>query len=403
MTTGTHDSAARESGTVASGGVPGARHDPMERALAPDVARGLALLGIAMVNVVTLFLYGREKGPRDRLVEGTPVDHALDFVVVALVDNRAWPMFAVMFGFGIAAIAARLTAAGMGERTARAVLVRRNLWLAAFGLVQVVLVFFAVYGLTGLVVLLLLHRRPRVLLAWGVVSVALWGVHSALTGVGSEDLATSSSWAAGIGERLVVFGLWTVSNVVLLTHLAPMLVGVALHRAGVLQRPCEHRALLRRMSGWGAVIGVAGGVPLAVAAAGWWDPSTPVEMTITGLHAVTGIALGLASISLLALWADGRRDPQAPARGAAGVLAAAGQRPLTCYLTQSVLIGLLASPWGGGLGAVMSSSQAYAFAVAVWLVSVSVGWGLAVAGVRGPFEVLLRRLSYGRRTPAAAG
>jgi uncharacterized membrane protein YeiB len=111
----------------------------------------------------------------------------------------------------------------------------------------------------------------------------------------------------------------------------------------------------------------------------------------------------VAYVSLVALWAGGRRERQAPARGVAAVVAAAGRRPLTCYLTQSVLIGLLASPWGGALGAVMSSTQAYAFAVAVWLVSLSVGWGLAVAGARGPFEVLLRRLSYGPRAPATVG
>lgn len=398
MATRTHEEEAGEPAHDTAGG---GQRTPTTRALAPDIARGLALLGIALVNVVTLFLYGRETGPRSRLADGTPLDHALDFVVVTLVDNRAWPMFAVLFGFGMAAIAARLTASGAGRRAVRGVLIRRNLWLAVFGAVQVALVFFAdilaVYGLTGLVVLLLMNRRPGVLLGWGIASALLLGVAFGLTATGSEEFTMSSSWVTGIGERLTVFVIWTVGNVVLLTHLAPMLIGVALYRAGVLHRPWDHARLLRRLAGWGAALGVTGGIPLAVAAAGWWDPAPAAEMVVSGVHAVTGIALGVAYVSLIALWVAGRRHREAPARGPAAVIAAAGQRPLTCYLTQSVLIGLLASPWGGGLGGVMSSTQAYGFAVAVWLVSVAVGWGLAVAGSRGPFEVLLRRLSEGFR------
>jgi uncharacterized membrane protein YeiB len=60
-----------------------------------------------------------------------------------------------------------------------------------------------------------------------------------------------------------------------------------------------------------------------------------------------------------------------------------------------MLIGVLTSPWGFGLGESMSPAAGYAFAVAVWAASVAVGWVLALAGQRGPAEVLLRRLSYG--------
>ena len=60
----------------------------------------------------------------------------------------------------------------------------------------------------------------------------------------------------------------------------------------------------------------------------------------------------------------------------------------------------LLSAWGFGLGAVLGSAQLALFAIGVWLVTVIVAYALERAGRRGPAEVLLRRLVYGRRTTA---
>ncbi|GCD20226.1 DUF418 domain-containing protein [Cellulomonas algicola] len=63
-------------------------------------------------------------------------------------------------------------------------------------------------------------------------------------------------------------------------------------------------------------------------------------------------------------------------------------------------------PWAGPLGrcggpsrafgAHLSTTQAALLAVGVWLVTVAVAVALQRAGRRGPFEVALRRVAYGR-------
>lgn len=352
------------------------------RDVTPDLARGFALLGIAVVNAQLL-------APHD---PAGAADRVSGVGVTLFLENRTWPMFALLFGFGIAALAARLPSRA---------LVRRNLWLTVFGLAQVVLVFWAdilaVYGLTGLVVVALLGRSRRVHVVLGIVSVVLWTV---ATFVGNLDPAAgevprTTDYVTALGERLGVFAFWTGSNSLLLTHLAPMLAGVALYRIGALHRPAEHRPLLRRLAGVGAAVGVTGAVPLALVAGGAWQPDDVVVAATRALHAATGLGLGLAYVALIALW-SARRTAGALLRGPLAVVAAVGQRPLTCYLVHSVLLGLTLSAWALDLGPRLTTATTYGLGAAVWVCCAAVAAGLAAAGRPGPADALLRRLAYGR-------
>jgi uncharacterized membrane protein YeiB len=64
-----------------------------------------------------------------------------------------------------------------------------------------------------------------------------------------------------------------------------------------------------------------------------------------------------------------------------------------------VFVALLAS-YGGGLGDDLGVGQVTGAALLTWLGTVLLAVGLARAGLRGPFEVLLRRLTYGSARPA---
>jgi len=75
---------------------------------------------------------------------------------------------------------------------------------------------------------------------------------------------------------------------------------------------------------------------------------------------------------------------------------ACGQRSLSCYLAQSVAFAALLPAWALGLGAQLGPGAAAVLAVGVWLVVLLVAAASDRSGVRGPAEVLLRRLTYGR-------
>ncbi len=398
------DTTAVDTGDHAGAGggpVPASR-----RSWAPDLARGVVLLGIALANV-GLYLHGAETGPGLRPVDGSPLDRTLDFVVTLLVTDRSRPMFALLFGFGLVTMARRLGEPGTEPRRRRSILRRRQLLLIAIGGVHAALLFegdiLGIYGATGLVLLLLLNRRPRVLVAWATVSLVLLAVLYAVVALAPDFPAAPSDYLASVVARLSVWVLGVVGGTALMIVLAPMLVGVAMARAGLLERPWEHVPLLRRLAVLGSLVGVVGSLPYSLAVARVWEPAAVTSGALAAVHAVTGTAMGVAYVCLFALWAARLHERRAPRRGGPAVLAAVGERSLTCYLLQSMILAPLLSPWGLGLGEGMGTATAYGVAVAVWLVTVAVAWSLAVAGRRGPFEVLLRRSTYGTRPAVAAG
>src|SRR5690606_18966014 len=108
---------------------PGARGPvkAAERALAPDLARGAMLLLIALANASGIFLAatpGLEAEP-----EG--LERLYNFLSVEFVHARAFPLFAIMFGYGLVQLARRQEAAGATRGQIRSILLRRNGWLLA--------------------------------------------------------------------------------------------------------------------------------------------------------------------------------------------------------------------------------------------------------------------------------
>jgi len=383
-----------------------------ERSLAPDLARGAVLLFIALANLAAYY-FERTVNIGQRPVDGSALDNGLDLVVNLLVDQRSYPMFAILFGYGMAKVVRRQLAAGRPLQAAQRLLVRRQLWLLLFGFVHAVALFngdvLGVYAVTGLLTLALLGvRSVRALgVVIGVTLLPLAGFFS-LVGLAQTSEAgafgDSPVYLLSVGERLLQWVFAVVFTGVTFSLVGLFLIGVLLERWGWIDRPWDHRPTLRRVVVAGIALGVLGGLPNAlqtgdVIAAG--TVSTVTSSLLSAVHALTGVAAGLAYVCLAALAAAalrGRRPP-APLRA----LAATGERSLTAYLLQSVVLAPVLSPWGLGLGDTISTTQAYLLAVGVWLLSVLLMSLLARAGRRGPAETLLRRLQYGPPRPPSIG
>jgi uncharacterized membrane protein YeiB len=362
------------------------------------------LLLIASANVWG-YLYGRPTGAGWRPDDGAGVDRVVDGVVAFLVDDRARPVFAVLYGFGIATMAARLVARGVAGPGVRAVLRRRSLWLVVLGLLHATLLFggdiLGAYGVTGLVALALVHRPRRVLLRWFWGSTALMTTVAGLItfgalgpgGGGDEVEMPPTGYLAAVPERLVDWAINTAGSGLFLFFVPPVVLGILLARAGWLTGPREHRTVLARVGVAGMVVNLLN-LPFALTVARVWTPDEPTAGVLRLVHDLSGIPVGLGYVCLFA-WAAaalGERRSRA-----VDAVAAVGRRSLTSYLLQSVMLAPLLSAWGLGLGAVLGSAQAAAVAVLVWLVTVALAVAMERAGRSGPFEVLLRRLGYGRR------
>ena len=150
--------------------------NPVVRALAPDLARGAMLALIAVANVM-IYLHARPYGLRQHIVEDGVVDRGVTVLLVTLVDARAYPLFAALFGYGLVRIADRHRQRGFDVHADRRLVRRRSGWLVVMGFAHALLGFsgdiLGWYGLLGLLLAGLLGAQDRVLLGLAAGSLVV--------------------------------------------------------------------------------------------------------------------------------------------------------------------------------------------------------------------------------------
>lgn len=369
---------------------------------APDIARGFMLLLIALANV-TWWVTSTAPG-------GT-ADQWWVLVRTGLVDQRAYPLFALLFGFGLAVLASRAPAPDGDHSPARRVLRRRGWWLLVFGCVHALFFPGDIVGLYGLLAVLLAGLiaagRLRVLGALGI-TVALLTV-AAVAASASAPKATTDT--AGMQQVIdagtqpwPLEGLlyWVVSTLggVLVSMVVPALVlGVwVARRTTLLTDPAGHRRTLTMLACTGLAVGFAAGLPHGLFVADFAESAPLWTAPLNQLGALVSAAGWLALTALLALVLTGTRAESAHREitpwSAAGVLTATGRRSLTAYLAQTVLfLAVFRTLEATGTASSVGPLAAAAIAVAVWVIVALACAALAAAGRRGPAETLLRRLS----------
>lgn len=379
-----------------------------ERALAPDLARGAMLLLIALANA-HLFLYGRPGGLHGYPLVGAASDQLVTLAQMTLVDGRAYPMFAALFGYGLVQLARRQ--AGGGEVSDRVVELvrRRGRWLVVFGLAHGVLLFsgdiIGAYGLLAVMLAGWLLRAPdRTLL----VAAWLWLLPSLVVGaveglplpegeVGFPSLSQTDPLLA-VGDRLVEWLFAALVAQAFIPLPAAVIVGVWAARRRLLDEPERHRRLLARTAAAGLALGALGGLPMALVTASLWTVPAWASALASALHTATGYAGGVGYAALAGLLAAGLRQRRGILVTA---LSACGQRSMTCYLAQSVVFVAVLAAYGGGLGDRLGVATAALLAAATWLLTVAAALVMHQTGFRGPAELLLRRLTYRASGPVA--
>ncbi|WP_327033425.1 DUF418 domain-containing protein [Micromonospora ureilytica] len=382
-----------------------------ERALAPDLARGAMLLIIALANVAGVVFAG-EPG-LDATPEG--VDRGLNFLLFELVHARGYPVFAVMFGYGLVQLARRQDASGATPKQVRSVLLRRNLWLVVFGFAHAALLYYGdflgAYGIVGIAMTLFLlrrgdrfHRIVLVLWALSAVEILVIGamvVSGILGGSGGSaplpsghvDSLAAPGYVTSMLDRL---GEWPVHTLTVVPFIMIAWLGMWAARRRVLEEPARHRTLLRWTAALGLGVAVAGGLPAALVSAGWLHVDESAASLMLMLHGASGMFAGPGYVAVFGLIAM-RANRSGPVVGA---LSALGQRSLSGYLFQSAAWLVLLAPFTLALGDRFGSPTVTGLiiAVAVWLTTVLIARQLDKRKQPGPAEIVLRRLTYRPRT-----
>lgn len=372
------------------------------RVLGPDLARGIMLLFIALANAHGFLHPDTTSTIRSLPIATTTADRVVAVAETVLVDGRSYPMFAALFGYGMVQIMRRQEALGADWPAIRALLRRRGWWLVLLGFLHATLLYYgdilAAYGLLALLLVSSLRLTSRALLRnaalWMLAGAVVYGLFS--MPMPPETVRQVYPWSVehnpliGMAQRSA--SIVVSAPVLAVTAAGALLLGMWAGQRRLLEEPERHLRMLRRIAIVGVPVSLLGGLPLALHTSGILSNHSPAAVIPAGaLHALTGFAGGPAYAAVIALWAIRPRGGQGRLVGA---LQATGQRSLTCYLSQSVVWTVAFAPYFLDLGHELRLWQSAVLATLTWAGTVGLAWWMQRAGWRGPFEVLLRRLTY---------
>jgi len=391
-----------------------------ERIHALDALRGIALLGILVVNMGGFKgLSTLEMFPRlESLAQ--PADQNAFLIIQALFMNKFYPIFALLFGLGFALQMARLQAR---EVNPTGIMLRRLFALLIIGLMHGLFIWTGdvlfLYALCGMLLLLFARLSLQTVL---YVVLGLWGVQAlcclscgglmlwlatieganggggdffaAYTEQGKQAYAQSSYWVAQ-RFRFVEWLLMFTNAIFFLPNVLMMfLLGLYFGNRNVFGQLDSHRRLMAWLVGIGVPIGLAANVPCAVGIVSALRSENELQAYGWLMFVIIfGPVLSLGYIGGFGwLWSMSER-----LRSVLTPVAAAGRMALTNYLTQSIICTLLFYGYGFGLHDRVGVAQGLMLTLIIWGVQVLFSTLWLMRYQYGPMEWLWRSLTYGRR------
>ena len=416
-----------------------------ERIVAIDVVRGLAVLGILLMNIVGFGLHIAVYGDPTVAGGASGVNFWVYAVNLVLVDGKMRGIFSLVFGAGVMVLTARLAERGAGADAAD-IHYRRMYWLLLFGVVHAYFLWWGEilypYALLGLFLYPMRRMSPRGLIITGAVLTVLitlamvglayrnvsmrdeaakadaaassgqslteaqqdaqreWKNHLKATKPDAAELARvnaafGGSFGAALGERAKLVaqmhftpyyfpGLWDM--------LCMMLFGMAMVKTGVLSGARSYRFYATM-----AAIGYAVGLPAHI----WmvWRHVTTnfdgIAMGFTGIaYEPARIAVCFAHVAVVMMIVKG-----GALRWITRPLAAVGQMAFTNYLLQSIICSTLFYGYGFGLFGTLERYQLYYVVLGCWIVNIALSVFWLQHYRFGPLEWCWRSLTYWQRQP----
>jgi uncharacterized protein len=373
---------------------------PDDRILTMDVLRALALFGVLIVNVVTefrvsIFQQFVPSGPLE-----SPVDRFLDAFVSYALDMKAFALFSLLFGIGLAVQLDRLA----NRERPLYWLRRRLVALLTFGLIHLLFIWngdiLTQYALAGLLILPIVREDKETLVLFSLGLFAFYLAMPALhlpiywpdtpTFARHVDAATQVYANGGLiqvlrfslGELKMIFSL---NEFVFPRTLALFLLGAAIWRSGM---PKNWRAHRREFLTFG-VAATIGGITLTAAEKMGVFASTPVLGASVSNLAPTVQGLGYAALTVVAV--------DLPYLGGfLRLFAPLGRMSFTNYILQSLIFSWIFFGYGLGQFGRLNVTSAFLLGVAVYIAQmVGSAWWLRWFQF-GPLEWLWRSLMYGQ-------
>ncbi|MBT6270333.1 MAG: DUF418 domain-containing protein [Phycisphaerae bacterium] len=388
-----------------------------ERIASLDVLRGVAVLGILLMNIVSFSMvtaayelptvYNDMAGP----------DWWTWLVLHYIADTKFMSIFSILFGAGVCIFMERANSKGHSVWKLQT---SRMGWLFVIGILHAYLLWFGdilvTYAISGMLIATVRNWKPAVLFILGFAlmfiipivfklfifwTMQFWPEKDVLAmqqsvildspEVQLEIAAYTGSWLDQLPHRVsIAFMLqFIILPLYLLWHcVGLMMVGMAAYKLNILSASKSVRFYI-------VIIALSAliGFPL-IAIGVWqkqlhdWDPAT-VQFLVSNWNSAGGVFIAFVWICLVMLVC--KLGMLTYARKA---LAATGQMALTNYLGQTIICTFIFYGHGLGLFGQLERVELLYVAVAIWVFQIifSMFW---LSKFRfGPFEWLWRSATY---------
>lgn len=374
-----------------------------------DAIRGFALLGIVLVNI-HYFAVSSADGWFAADI-GEFENQAGGFLTSSFFLAKFYLLFSFLFGYS-----STYVVKGTPENKRR--WLKRSWLLIGFGFLHAVFLFqgdiLFVYGVLGLVLWTFMFRKDATIRGWAIALYVITAVGMFFVTVAAfladmfeplskQDFLTSSQLdelmvgGSFLDQALARFELWATILPGIFILQGPLvfvafLIGLMAGRKSVLSTENFSKSTANKLAGFGLGIGIP--VQLLAAAAMVWTFTN--EILSFGIFmvslAVIFLTGGLVSAGIIGvigkLMLSGK---------SLELLASSGKNSLSIYLGQSLVLVAIFSGWGLGLFGQTSLLINLLIGFSVWLVLSLLAVINTRAGRKGPMEVVLTKLSGGRK------
>lgn len=374
-----------------------------------DAIRGFALLGIVLVNI-HYFAVSSADGWFAADI-GEFENQAGGFLTSSFFLAKFYLLFSFLFGYS-----STYVVKGTPENKRR--WLKRSWLLIGFGFLHAVFLFqgdiLFVYGVLGLVLWTFMFLKDSTIRGWAIALYVITAVGMFFVTVAAfladmfeplskQDFLTSSQLdelmvgGSFLDQALARFELWATILPGIFILQGPLvfvafLIGLMAGRKSVLSTENFSKSTANKLAGFGLGIGIP--VQLLAAAAMVWTFTN--EILSFGIFmvslAVIFLTGGLVSAGIIGvigkLMLSGK---------SLELLASSGKNSLSIYLGQSLVLVAIFSGWGLGLFGQTSLLINLLIGFSVWLVLSLLAVINTRAGRKGPMEVVLTKLSGGRK------
>lgn len=396
-----------------------------ERVVLLDLLRGIALLGILMVNMPLMNApFTTELG--SMAIWTDPANEKAMWIIRFFFTGKFYVLFSLLFGIGFYYFLKKAEEAG---KSVMSLFYKRLGWLLVMGILHVVLLWYGdilvFYALFGFVMTWFKKRSNTTLIVWGfvfltipilltVVLVVL--INFALTIPGEADAMkqgfamaqaqlealtqkTLTVYPEGSFAEIVRMRLTEYSNILggvfffFPNVLGIFLWGMVLARKGVLENLEKHKGFFRRLLFFSLPVAIAGNLMLAH----YGSKSSYVEFTWDTVLYMIGLGYGGPAMTFVYISIIAHCYYKGYFAKLANAIAKTGRMALTNYLSQSLIATTLFFSYGFGLYGKVNIWQGMLLTLAIYVVQVIWSHYWLQHFRFGPMEWLWRTLTYGKK------